>query len=66
MIELKPLNQQRHEYRDDELVCFCFDYTRHDIETDCQEHGRSTIMERITLEKKRDGCNCSTKNPKGS
>ena len=36
-----------------------------DIEKDYQDHGRSVIMEKISLEKKQGGCQCATKNPKG-
>ncbi len=49
----------------DQLVCFCFDYTRNDIEQDYLENGNSMIMAKIVSEKKRGGCDCATKNPKG-
>lgn len=36
----------------DERICYCFNYTAEDIALDALRHGRSTIMERILLEKK--------------
>ena len=48
-----------------DLVCYCFGYTESDIERDIAKNGRSTIMERIVDEKKKGGCQCSEKNPKG-
>ena len=47
------------------FVCFCFEYTRDDIENDINNNGRSTIMERIMSEKKMGGCDCASRNPKG-
>lgn len=49
----------------EELICFCFNYTAADIERDVSAHGRSTIIEKILAEKKAGGCRCATKNPKG-
>ena len=48
-----------------DLICYCFGYTAEDIVKDTVENGRSLIMERIEVEKKLGGCNCSEKNPKG-
>ena len=47
------------------LICYCFEYTRQDIEADCKKNGRSLIMEKIQAEKKFGNCQCATKNPKG-
>lgn len=58
-------SQERNEFRDDELICQCFEYTRKDIEKDYLDNGRSLIFEKITFEKKVGGCNCVEKNPKG-
>jgi PAS domain-containing protein len=33
-----------------ELICYCFGYTRADIEQDVVAHGKSTIIERIASE----------------
>ncbi len=49
-----------------EIICYCFGYTREDIEEDLlRNHGRSTIIARITDEKKAKNCQCKDKNPKG-
>ena len=47
------------------LICYCFEYTRQDIEEDFKKNGRSLIMEKIKAEKKFGNCQCATKNPKG-
>ena len=33
------------------LICYCFQYTADDIQLDYLENGRSTIMEKIQMEK---------------
>jgi len=48
-----------------DLVCWCFGYSVEDIRKDVKENGRSTIMEKIMVEKKQGGCNCADTNPKG-
>lgn len=48
-----------------EQVCYCFNYTTQDIREDIDTNGKSTIIEKIMEEKKRGGCQCNTKNPKG-
>lgn len=48
-----------------ELICYCFNYTRKDIEKDIQKHGRSLILEKINQEKAKGNCECAKKNPKG-
>jgi hypothetical protein len=53
-----------HEFQDDELVCFCFNYTKNHIVKDFVENGQSIIMEKIADEKKAGGCDCAIKNPK--
>jgi hypothetical protein len=50
---------------DTDLVCYCFGYSRKDIEDDFAKHGRSTIMETITVSKKAGTCDCAKRNPKG-
>ena len=47
------------------LICYCFEYTREDIEKDITQNGRSTILEIIRAEKKLGACDCSARNPKG-
>lgn len=53
------------DFPSDDLVCYCFGYTRHDIEQDYIENGQSNIMARIATEKKAGGCDCAVKNPRG-
>jgi hypothetical protein len=65
MIEIRPYSQEKNEPGDDDLVCYCFQYTRRDIEKDYLDNGRSEILKKITLEKKAGGCHCATKNPEG-
>jgi hypothetical protein len=50
-----------------DMVCYCFEYTVEDIETDVWQHGgESTILAKILEEKKKGACQCSVKNPKGT
>jgi hypothetical protein len=49
----------------DDLICYCFEYTKDDIEQDYIKNGRSLIMEKIAAEKKTGECDCVNKNPKG-
>ena len=65
MIEIEPKQNKRSEFQDDDLVCYCFKYTKKDIETDFKENGRSLIYRKVAAEKKSDRCNCATLNPKG-
>ncbi len=62
---LQPIVGQKAEFKPDDLVCYCFGHTRKDIEQDFLENGTSTIMAKIATEKKRGGCDCTNKNPKG-
>jgi hypothetical protein len=55
---------ERIEFVDD-LICYCFGYSDDDIQNDYMENGKSTIMEKIQMEKKVGSCQCATKNPKG-
>ena len=65
MIEMKPNFQNKNEFNDNDLVCYCFEYTKKDIENDFNKNGKSLIYEKIVSEKKAGGCNCALKNPKG-
>lgn len=65
MIEIKSSFPKRNKFNDEDLVCYCFEYTKKDIENDFNENGRSLIYEKIVFEKKAGGCNCATKNPSG-
>jgi len=53
------------EFKEDDLVCYCFQYTRKQIEDEFLQNGRSTILKKIAREKKAGGCDCARKNPKG-
>lgn len=67
MVEIKPLAPKINEPEGNDLICYCFQYTKKDIESDFLDHGRrSMILERIALEKKLGRCQCEEKNPKGS
>lgn len=66
MIEVRSYSRERNEFKDHDLVCYCFGYTRKDIEKDyLDNNGQSTILKRITFEKKTGKCDCAQKNPKG-
>ena len=62
---LKPVLEEKIEFKDNELVCYCFKYTKNDIEQDFIKNGSSTILVKIAAEKKSGGCDCASKNPKG-
>ena len=57
--------QEKTDYEIDDLICYCFEYRKDDIEQDFIKNGRSLIMEKIAAEKKSGGCDCAIKNPKG-
>jgi hypothetical protein len=65
MIKIGLPIQEGNDFKDDDLVCYCFKHTKMDIENDFIENGRSMIYERIVAEKKSGGCNCAEENPKG-
>ncbi len=46
-------------------VCYCFGFTRKEIENEIAETGRSSVAERISAEVKRGNCACEVKNPSG-
>jgi len=65
MIKIITVDPMGSAFKDNDLVCYCFHYTRRQIEADYLDNGRSTILERIVYEKKTGGCDCSLKNPAG-
>jgi len=65
LIEIRAKYQNQYEFNDDDLVCYCFEYTKKDIENDFNKNDKSLIYEKIVSEKKAGGCNCALKNPKG-
>jgi hypothetical protein len=46
-------------------VCYCFGFTRKDIEKEIVETGRSTVADRIKTEVNAGNCACEVKNPSG-
>jgi hypothetical protein len=46
-------------------VCYCFGFTRKDIENEIAATGRSTVADRITAEVQAGNCACEVKNPSG-
>ncbi len=62
---INSLDKKRKEFKDNDLVCYCFDFTKKQIEQDFFKNGYSTILEKIKLEKKGGSCDCAEKNPKG-
>ena len=46
-------------------VCYCFGFTRKDIENEIAEPGRSTVADQIAAEVKAGNCVCEVKNPSG-
>ena len=65
MITLGQVTPEKNDFHNDDLVCFCFEYTKKNIEEDFENHGFSKILEKIKTEKKNKGCNCEVRNPKG-
>ena len=65
VFEIGSYSPKRNEFKDNDLVCYCFEYTKKDIEKDYLNNGRSTIFERIIFDKKAGQCDCTQKNPKG-
>jgi hypothetical protein len=49
-----------------EIICYCFNHTRSDIERDDRENGCSLILEKIIEAKRLGACQCAIKNPKGT
>lgn len=46
-------------------VCYCFGFTRKDIENEIAGTGRSTVADRIKTEVNAGNCACEVKNPSG-
>jgi hypothetical protein len=46
-------------------VCYCFGFTRKDIEDEIAETGGSTVADLISREVKAGNCACEVKNPSG-
>jgi hypothetical protein len=66
MIKICIANSLNDSFKDADTICYCFGYTKKDIENDYLGNvGRSTIFERIVKERQAGGCNCADTNPKG-
>ena len=65
MITLDSNYNEKRQLNDDDLVCYCFEYTKKNIIEDYVENGFSRILEKIKKEKSSKGSSCETKNPKG-
>ncbi len=49
-----------------DLVCYCFGFSTADIREDVRANdGESTILAKITAEKKAGTCRCATVHPEG-
>ncbi|MBL3540549.1 hypothetical protein [Aminivibrio sp.] len=48
------------------LVCYCFGYSREDIEKEYLVTGRSAILVKILSSKNAGTCECAAKNPSGT
>jgi hypothetical protein len=46
-------------------ICYCFGFTRKDIEDEIAETGCSAVADRISAEVKAGRCACEVKNPSG-
>jgi hypothetical protein len=46
-------------------VCYCFGFSRKDMENEIVSTGRSTVAERISEEVRQGNCACEVKNPSG-
>lgn len=47
-------------------VCYCFDWTTHDIERELRVTGTTTIPDRIKQQVQQGFCHCETMNPQGT
>jgi hypothetical protein len=64
-IQMKTNMDEPEKQNDNPLICYCFGYTRNNLEQDFITNGKSLIMEKIMFEKKIGGCHCATNNPSG-
>ena len=65
MITLASSTPEKSNFEEDDLVCYCFEFTKKNIMEDYHDNGYSRILEKLKKEKKNKGCNCEEKNPKG-
>ncbi len=48
----------------EELICYCFNFSREDIRREMKETGKTTILDFISSQIKAGHCACAVKNPK--
>lgn len=66
IIKILSNSLKKDIFKDEDIVCYCFGYTKKDIKEDyLNNKNRSTILEKIASEKKAGRCDCFHKNPKG-
>lgn len=66
MMAQTPYSPQNTPPKKDDLVCYCYSYSKKDIERDFFANSmKSSLLENITREKKAGNCDCAKKNPKG-
>ena len=49
-----------------QMVCYCYEHTKDEIQEDFEANGESRIEARIREEVTADSCSCQFKNPKGN
>jgi hypothetical protein len=62
---MKVITHEPNNQSESSVVCYCFGYTRRDIEEDFVKNGKSLIAEKIAAEKKLGKCQCASNNPSG-
>jgi hypothetical protein len=63
MMKFGAIDIKKKTISDNDLICYCFGYSKKEIENDYIDNGRSTIIEKIETEKSQGRCDCSRKNP---
>ena len=48
---------------DDEILCYCFGFTRRDVADDLRQNGTSTLLKKITRAKGLGECRCMETHP---
>lgn len=58
-------NHGMNQFKENDMVCYCFQFTRRQIEDDYIANDKSLIIEKIASAKKQGGCDCAQNNPRG-
>ena len=66
MVNIESKSKVGNRFNENDIVCYCFGYSKKDIENDFYKNGTSLMYEKIAFEKKAGKCNCASKNPKGT